>query len=263
MKNYTWSDDGVFIKNLSNHAEQYGVTQYKIAANYELREKHFLATDGKETHALGFVCKKHAELDGQRLSYEALKLEDTTYFVRIGYHIAVLDLGQGLITMIFADKDDYFYGKIQCEKCDFPDTAAHVPAGDDMVGTKVAWVLGSNRYVNHEYVAEGKCDVTWSPRLDAKSHLDMKATRIKEGIYLVDIPGLIPHYACAPSTVERSIFLQDYDHMMTVGALIDHHEPPMLISGYARFIEPEEGSAQINANAPNDLYKQMAQAGGK
>lgn len=97
MKNYIWSDDGVFIKNLSNHAEQYGVTQYKIAANYELRGKHFLAADGKETHTIGFICKKYAELDGQRLSYEALKLEATTYFVRIGFHIAILDLSQGQI----------------------------------------------------------------------------------------------------------------------------------------------------------------------
>jgi hypothetical protein len=263
MKNYTWSDDGVFIKNLSNHAEKYGVTQYKIAANYELREKQFVATDGKDTHTLSFLCKKFAELDGQKLSYEALKFEATTYFVRIGYHIAVVDLGQGLITMIFEDKADYFYGKIQCEKCDFPKDAAHTPAGDDMVDTKVAWVLGSNRYVNHEYVAEGKCDVAWSPRLDAKYRLDMKALKIKKGIYLVDIPGLVPFYACAPTTVERSIFLQDYDHMITVGALIDHHEPPMLISGYARFIETEEGSAQTNANTPDDLYKDMAQAGGK
>jgi hypothetical protein len=86
MKNYTWSDDGVFIKNLSNHAEQYGVTQYKIAANYELREKHFLPIDEKETHTISFICKKYADFDGQRLLYEALKLEDTTYFVRIGYN---------------------------------------------------------------------------------------------------------------------------------------------------------------------------------
>jgi hypothetical protein len=39
--------------------------------------------------------------------------------------------------MIFADKEDYFYGKIQCDTCDFPEDAAHAPAGDDMVGTKV------------------------------------------------------------------------------------------------------------------------------
>ena len=260
MKSYMWSDEGVFIKNLSNHAEQYGVTQYKIAANYELRERHFLAADGIETHTLGFICKKYAELDGQRLSYEALKLEDTTYFVRIGYNIAILDLGQGLITMIFADKEDYFYGKIQGGKCDYPQNAAHAPAGDDMVGTKVAWVLGSGRYVNHEYVAEGQCDVAWSPRLDAKSHLNMKALKIKEGIYLVDFTGFVPYYACAPSTVDRSIFLQDYDHMITVGALIDQHEPPMLISGYGRFIEPEGGATQQGANSPKDLYKEMSQA---
>jgi hypothetical protein len=155
---------------------------------------------------------------------------------------------------------DYFYGKIQSEKYDFPVGAAHMPAGDDMVGTKVAWVLGSNRYVNHEYVAEGKCDVAWSPRLDAKSHLDMRALKIKEGIYLVDIPGFVPYYACAPSTVVRSIFLQDYDNMLTVGALIDRHEPPLLISGYARFIEPEGGAAQQDTSSPKDLYQEMSQA---
>jgi hypothetical protein len=50
---------------------------------------------------------------------------------------------------------------IQCDTCDFPEDAAHAPAGDDMVAQRWPGLLGSNRYVNHEYVAEGKCDVAW------------------------------------------------------------------------------------------------------
>jgi hypothetical protein len=91
----------------------------------------------------------------------------------------------------------------------------------------------------------------------------MKGLKIKEGIYLVDIQGLVPYYACAPSTVERSVFLQDYDHMMTVGALIDNHEPPMLISGYARFIETEDGAVQTETNIAYDLFNEMSKISSK
>ncbi len=36
------------------------------------------------------------------------------------------------------------------------------------------------------------------------------------------------------------IFLQDYDHMMTVGLICCGSELPMLVSGYAKYMDVDE-----------------------
>ena len=38
----------------------------------------------------------------------------------------------------------------------------------------------------------------------------------------------------------RSIFLQDYDHMMTVGLIYCGGELPMMVSGYAKYMDVDE-----------------------
>ncbi len=41
---------------------------------------------------------------------------------------------------------------------------------------------------------------------------------------------------CAPFFTNRVIMLQDYDHMMTVGCVMGGGFDPIMISGYAKFL---------------------------
>jgi hypothetical protein len=234
MFNYVYDQGGVYIKNLSNTADQYGIGQYRFPHNYELVGKEFTIREGDKTHRLKFLRKDAAELDGKARDFEALKLEATTYFVRLGFDVAVVDLGQGLITLI--QGDEYFYGKIDGL---YQESAAHADAHDEMVGTGVAWVLGCGRYTVHEFIEEGKCRVRWSPVDAAQNDHPCRATKIKGPMYLVDIKGFVPFNVCASILTERVIALQDYDHMMTVGCVMGGGMTPVMISGYARFLGEE------------------------
>jgi hypothetical protein len=234
MFNHHFDQDGIYIKNLSNTGDHYGIGQYRFPHNYELVGKQFTIYDGDEKHHLNFLRKDYMELDGKGREFESLKLEATTYFVRLGFDVAVVDLDQGLITLI--QKDKYFYGKIEGQ---YVDGAEHKDAGDEMVGTGVAWVLGCGRYVKHEYFEEGKCHVSWAPIDEAKNEHPCKATKIKGPLFLVDIKGWVPYNTCAPILTERVIMLQDYDHMMTVGCVMGGSMTPIMISGYARFLDEE------------------------
>ena len=250
MFNYRFDDGGVYIGNLSNMAEKYGIGQYRFAHNYELAGKDFKISDGKATHTIRIKGDKLAELDGCECQYEALKLEATTYFVRLGFNIAVFDLSNGLITLIIGD--DYFYGRI--EGAAIPDGAAHTGAGGDMIDTSVAWYLGCGRYVWHEFSEEGKCRVRWSPKPNLKNDLPCTATRIKYPIFLVDIKGFAPFRTDAPALLDRSIFLQDYDHMLTVGCLFCSGEAPIMVSGYAKYMDgiaTESQAAELNKGIPD------------
>ena len=244
MFNHVFDEGGVYIKNLSNTADQYGIGQYRFPLNYELLNQEFVISDGENRHRLHFIRKDYMELDGKGCDYEALKIEATTYFVRIGFHVAIVDLGQGLITLI--QGDTYFYGKIEnYEKSDGAENPAHSDAKDEMVGTAVSWVLGCERYVVHEFIEEGKCRVGWSPSETATNDHPCKATKIKEPIYLIDIKGTVPYYVCAPVLTERFIALQDYEHMLTVGCVMGGGMIPTMISGYARILDEDENVAHL------------------
>ncbi len=236
MFNYTFDKNGVYIGNLSNNGEKYGITQYRFALNYELAGKEFVLSDGSAKHTLKFKCRKRAAIDGAECFYESLKLEVKTYLVRLGFNVAVVDLRQGLITLITGK--DYFYGKI--EGAVIPEGAAHADAKDDMTGTNVAWNLGCGRLVWQEFIEEGKVRVRWSPNTESKSDLPCRATKINYPVFLVDIEGYGPFYSDAPNLLERCIFLQDYDHMMTVGVIFAGGETPMMVSGFAKFMDVEE-----------------------
>ena len=252
MYNYKFDDAGVYIGNLSNMGAKYGVSQYRFAPNYELAGKEFVISDGKASHTIKFKCTKYADLDGCDCEFEALKLEASTYFVRLGFNIAVLDIGQGLVTLIVGD--DYFHGRI--EGTNAASGAEHVDAGDKMLGTSVAWCLGCERFVWHEFKEQGICRVRWSPKPILKNDLPCKATVIKYPIFLVDITGYGPFRTDAPAVLERSIFLQDYDHMLTVGCLFGGGETPIMVSGYAKFMDDVDAEAQsatsaISSKAPD------------
>ncbi len=240
MFNYTFDKDGVYIGNLSNCGEKYGITQYRFPHCYELAGKEFVISDGKAKHTITFKCKEDAAIDGVDCDYECLKLTPKTYLVRLGFNAAVVDLQQGLITLICGK--DYFTGKV--EGFDVPEGAGHVDAGDDMVGTNVAWYLGCDRYVWHEYYEAGKVRVRWSPNPDSDMDSPCKALKINYPVFLVDIEDIGPYYSDAPALLERCLFLQDYDHMMTVGIVWAGGETPMMVTGFAKFMDVEETTAK-------------------
>ena len=235
--NYVYNDDGVYIKNLANNAEKYGIGQYRFPHNYELAGKDFTITAGDKEYKLGFKCKEHAVFEGKKYAYECLKLELNTYFICFSLNVAVIDLEQCLATLILGD--EYIYGNIK-----HPDqkskhgssSASHGGAGDDMVGTNVAWILGCGRFTSQDFYEAGKCRVAWSPRENEPYEQPCKATKIKDPIYLVDIEGRVHQGVFAPFFTNRVIMLQDYDHMMTVGCVMGKGFDPILVSGYAKFL---------------------------
>ena len=110
--NYVYDDGGVYIKNLANCGEKYGIGQYRFAHNYELAGKDFTITAGDREYKLAFRSKTNVVFEGKEYAYECLKLELNTYFVRFGLNVAVVDLEQRLVTLILGD--EYIYGAIGC-----------------------------------------------------------------------------------------------------------------------------------------------------
>ncbi len=52
--NYVYDDGGVYIKNLANRGEKYGISQYRFAHNYELEGGDFTISAGDKKHKLAF-----------------------------------------------------------------------------------------------------------------------------------------------------------------------------------------------------------------
>ena len=235
--NYVYDDGGVYIKNLANCGEKYGISQYRFPHNYELAGRDFTITAGNKEYKLGFRCKDGVLFEGKEYAYECLKLELNTYFICFGLNAAVADLEQCLITLILGD--EYIHGTIaysdQKGKYAGAD-AIHGGAGNDMVGTNVAWILGCDRFTVQDFHEAGKCRVAWSPREKEPYEQPCKATKIKGPIYLVDIKGRVHQGVCAPFFTSRVIMLQDYDRMMTVGCVMGKGFDPIMISGYAKFL---------------------------
>jgi hypothetical protein len=235
--NYIYDDGGVYIKNLANCGEKYGIGQYRFPHNYELAGKNFTIAAADKKYEIAFKCNNYLLLEEKEYAYECLKLELNTYFVCFGLNAAVVDLEQKLVTLILGN--EYICGTIGCHDhggdsgCS---PAGHGNAGDDMVGTNVAWILGCGRFTSQDFYARGMCRVAWSPRENEPREQPCKATRIKGPIYLVDIEGRVHQGVCAPFFTSRVIMLQDYDHMMTVGCVMGQGFDPIMISGYARFL---------------------------
>lgn len=235
--NYVYDDGGVYIKNLANCGEKHGVGQYRFARNYELEGKDFAISAGDKEYRLAFKCKKNVLFENKEYAYECLKLELNTYFVRFGLNVAVVELHQGFVTLVLDEQ--HIYGAIGCpdqksRRGDSP--AGHCCAGDDMVGTNVAWIMGCGRFATQDFFEAGKVRVAWSPREDEPYEQPCKTTRIKKPIYLVDIRGRVRQGVCAPFFTNRVLMLQDYDRMMMVGCIMGKGFDPIMISGYAKFL---------------------------
>ena len=232
--NLTYDENGVYIRNLANTADKLGVGQYCFALNYELVGSEFAVADKSGTHKLTFVDRETVIFNDAEYAYECLKLEKNTYFVRFGLNVLVLDIEQRLATLIL--DSGTVSGVILSSGHQSPETG-HADAGGDMVGTRVRWILGCGRYVDHDYFAEHKVRAAWSAKSEQTEVLPCKAVKIKGPIYLVDIAGSIPKDVCAPSSLNRVIMLQDYDHMMLVGCIMGTGVTPVMISGYAGFLD--------------------------
>lgn len=235
--NYIYDDGGVYIKNLANCGEKHGIGQYRFPHNYELAGKDFTVAAGDNEYKLAFKSKQNVVFEGKEYDYECLKLELNTYFVRFGLNVAVVDLEMRLVTLILGD--EYIHGAIgdPDPKCKRDGSRpSHGCAGEDMVGTNVAWILGCGRFTTQDFLEAGKCRVAWSPREKEPCEQPCKATRIKGPVYLVDIKGRVHQGVCAPFFTNRVIMLQDYDHMMTVGCVMGQGFDPIMVSGYAKFL---------------------------
>ena len=224
--------------NLANDGAKYGADQYRFARNYDLKSKNFVITAGGIKYAMVFTGRDSLTFDtgkgAEAFDYECLKIEDDTYFVRFGPHIAVIELSQGLATL--ALPEGYIFGTIEVPGQAAPSDLHCLT--DEMVGTGVQWVMGCDKYVNHIYNGADTCRASWSPDGDKFSDYTAKYVKIKDGIYLADVTGAIPESAAAPDGSDRVVALADYDHMMFVGCIFGK-APPLIISGYGEFPEFE------------------------
>lgn len=230
MRNYTYVEGGVFIKSKANMAEQYGIGQYRYPLNYELVGKTVTAVaDGKE-YTLEFACKKNVVFNGAKTEYECIKCAPGLYFVRVGFDVAVIDYKNSAVTFIIE-------GDIVCAAFKGVEgAAAHTCAGDEMVGTKVRWVLGCDRYINQEFTAADKMNVAWSPRDEKVTENAYRAVKIGGPYYLVDMKSDILKDVCAPFFTDHVIAVQDYDRCMTFGVVFGKGFDPIMITGYAKFL---------------------------
>ena len=225
--------------NLANDGARYGADQYRFAHCYDLKRKTLMVSADSKNYTIGFAGKEKLTFDSggsvESYTYECLKIEDDTYFVLFGTNIAVFELNQGLATLILPE--GYVYGAIQ-----IPGEAISVTrhsSTEEMIGTAVCWVLGCDKYVNHIYFSADRCRSVVSVQADSFEENSMTCTKIKDGIYLVDIVGPVPESACAPAGSDRMVLLEDYEHMMLVGCIFGA-SPPLMISGHGEFPEFEK-----------------------
>lgn len=242
---------GVYIPNLANTAEQYGIGEYRFAHNYELCGQKFELKAGDKVCVLEFAGGHpdggfKATLDGVEAEWECEKLEKDLYFVRLGDTAIALWLEGGKAVVCPADGDPV------C--CTIGDGEAPVEAGDMMVETQVRWTLGVNRYIDQIFCAPGKAKTAWSrntvnigngrksfrdawePAEADYNDEDIKAVSISDRYFLVVQPApVIPEGVVAPTDIKRIVMLQDYDRTMVVGCAFG--DEPIMLAGYGKFLD--------------------------
>ncbi len=228
--NYVFDDNGIYIRNLANNAEQLGIGQYRFPHNYELVGKTFVITAGEEEHTITFNCRKGAELDGVKCGYECEKLNKDLYFVQLGLDSAVLDIENGQSALIIDDR-------LICGVIKGIGEKAPAFAGDDMVETKVRWIFGCGRYVNQEFISADAVRTAWAPRDEKTADNAYKAVKFRDTFYLVIAESGDLKNVCAPFFTRRVILLEDYERCMTVGCVKGDGFDPIVVSGYAKFID--------------------------
>lgn len=219
--------------NFANDGAKYGIDQYRFARNYDFKDKSCTISAGSDKYTFAFAGKDKVTFDSgkskQELDYECLKIEADTYFIRFGGNFAVFEMSAGAATLVLPE--GYVFGSI-----DAGGAASGKLHGftDEMAGTGVRWMFGCYKSADHIYLGSNQCKASWSPKEGDFKAYEAKYTKIKEGIFLVDITGSVPGGVCAPDGCDRIVMLEDFEHMMFVGCAAGK-SGPMMISGYGEF----------------------------
>ena len=231
MRNYTYTEGGVFIANKANMAEQYGIGQYRYPHNYELVGRSFtVEAEGRE-YAIEFTCRCGALLNRKKVECEILKCAPGLYFARLGFNVAVIDLNASAATLIL--EGEIIRGVFKGAE----GAAAHACAGDEMVDTKVRWVLGCGRYLEQRFLSADRLLASWSPRDEKRDETSYRAVKVGGPYFLVDMKSDILKNVCAPFFIYYVSLLQDYDRCMAFGCVFGKGFDPIMVTGYAKFID--------------------------
>lgn len=231
ISNYCYDEGGVYIKGLQNTAEQLGIGQYRFPHCYELEGKDFTVTAGGKDYAISFECKHFAKFNGVKCDYEIEKLNKELYFVRFGIEaVAVLDLEAGQAALVVGD--EVLPGVIAGSGASAPKFTT-----DDMVETKVRWILGCGRYITRDFIAADKLRASWSPLDEKFTEVPYKAVKFRDSFYFVAERSFELKNVCAPFFTNKVFMLQDYERCMTVGCVMGTGFDPIMIAGYAKFVD--------------------------
>lgn len=240
FSNFTFDDNGVYIKNLANTCDKLGIAAYRFPHCYELAGKAFTMAAADKEYEIEFLCEKNAKLDGKVCAYELLKQENGIYFVLLGCTAGVLDLqnGQAALVLDGAIVPGYLKG--------IGDT---IPAFDPegLVETKVDWVFAPGRYLTQDFDSAETLKATWSldggtvPEnytavLGAKTRENAyQAVKFRSSFWFVVSGNQPAKNACVPATADKVILLEDYERCMACGAVMGKGFDPITVTGYARF----------------------------
>ena len=219
--------------NKTHDGKNYGMTQYRWPHDFELAGRTLTLRSDKNTYQLAFQDKEFIECDGVLSQYEALKLDADLHVVFFGETIttAVLDLARGTAAISTGEAGQYDFCRID----GFGDGSAELPAyTDEMTGTEVRWYFGCERFMEHSYLADGKCRCVWSPRTDRPRTTPASYIKLSDGKYLVELNRCSPLHTDMPQGFSKIVLAQDWAHMLTVGCI---YSPILnefrLVSGYA------------------------------
>ena len=220
--------------NIANDGAQYGADQYRLARNFELEDKTFVlhGPDSQYVLSLNSRGKAAFQSDGgiENTDCECLKMDKDIWFVRFGQNLAVIELNQGLATLVLPT------GHVFCTIGLPEQSSAEKRHGytDEMTGTAVRWVLGAGRFTDHIYISADQCRTSWSPKETEFQEYAAKYIKIKDGAYLVDIDASAPESTAAPAGCSRVVALEDFEHVMLAGCAFTS-AGPLMISGYGEF----------------------------
>ncbi len=223
--------------NITHDGKKYGITQYRWAHDYELAGRTFVLRSAQAAYELKFLDKEFVECGGVLSQYEALKLDSDLHAVFFGETIttAVLDLARGPAVISTGEAGTYDF----CRVDGFAENVELPGYTDEMTGTHVRWYFGYERYMEHEYMDDGKCRCVWSPRTDRPRMAPASYVKLSDGKYLVELNRCSPFQTDMPQGFTKVVLVQDWVHLLTVGCI---YNPIInefrLVSGYA--MEPAE-----------------------
>ena len=220
--------------NMTNDGKGYGLTQYRWPLDYELAGRTLTLRAGERAYQLAFQDKEFVDCGGVLSQYQALKLDGDTHFAVFGETLAaaVLDLARGTAALKPDGAADWVFCRI--DGFDEGDGTAPLPAlTGEMAGTHGKWVFGCERFIELEYLPEGRCRCVWSPRTDRARTWPAQCVKLGEGRYLAEIDGTSPFRTDMPQGFSKLILVQDYDRLLAVGCI---YSPTLnefqMISGY-------------------------------